>query len=69
VPRLIWSAPALNDVQRLYRFLVEKNSDAAKRTIGTILDGIGILARHPGIGRPVEGMEPEYRDWLIDFVG
>jgi plasmid stabilization system protein ParE len=69
VPRLIWSAAALDDVQRLYRFLAKKNSDAAKRAGGTIRDSINILAQHPGIGRPVDGMEPEYREWLIDFGG
>ena len=21
----------------------------------------------PGIGRPIEGMEPEYREWMINF--
>jgi len=29
MPRLIWSPSALHDVQRLYRFLAEKNVDAA----------------------------------------
>ncbi len=26
-----------------------------------------MLAQHPEIGRPAEDMEPEYREWLIDF--
>jgi plasmid stabilization system protein ParE len=26
-----------------------------------------IIARQPGIGRPAEDMEPEYREWMIDF--
>lgn len=56
-------------MQRLYRFLAEKNSGAAKRAIGRIRNDISILAQHPGIGRPVEGMEPEFREWLIDFGG
>ncbi|HMO47070.1 MAG TPA: type II toxin-antitoxin system RelE/ParE family toxin [Rubrivivax sp.] len=25
------------------------------------------LARQPGMGRPVHDVEPEYREWLIDF--
>ena len=26
-----------------------------------------VLALQPGIGRPVEDMEPQYREWLINF--
>ena len=25
------------------------------------------IVNQPGIGRPVQGMSPEYREWLIDF--
>jgi plasmid stabilization system protein ParE len=67
MPRLIWSPAALRDVQRLYRFLAEKNSDAAKRAVKTIRDSVKILASQPGIGRPADDMEPEYREWVIDF--
>jgi plasmid stabilization system protein ParE len=67
MPRLIWSEPALRDVQRLHRFLVEKNTNAASRAVKAIRAGVEVLARHPEIGRPVEDMEPEYREWLIDF--
>ena len=67
MPRLIWTEPALRDVQRLYRFLVGKNVDAATRSVKAIRSGVKILAQHPEIGRPAEDMEPEYREWLIDF--
>lgn len=67
MPRLIWSEPALRDVQRLYRFLAEKNTNAASRAVKAIRAGVKVLARHPEIGRPAEDMEPEYREWLIDF--
>lgn len=26
-----------------------------------------VIAQQPGIGRPVEDMEPEYHEWLINF--
>jgi plasmid stabilization system protein ParE len=65
--RLIWSPQALHDVQRLYRFLSDKNVEAAKRAVTSIRAGVKVIARQPGIGRPAEGMEPEYREWLIDF--
>lgn len=67
MPRLIWSPPALLDVQRIYRFLAEKNIDAAKRAVKVIREGVKIIAQQPGIGRPTEDMEPEYRECLIDF--
>ena len=67
MPRLIWSPPALRDLQRLHRFLAGKNADAAKRAVAAIRDGLKIVARRPGVGRPVEDMEPEYREWLIEF--
>ncbi|MBC7699468.1 type II toxin-antitoxin system RelE/ParE family toxin [Aquabacterium sp.] len=65
--RLIWSPQALLDVQRLYRFLASKNIDAAKRAVKSIRQGVKVLGQQPGVGRPVEDMEPEYREWLIDF--
>ncbi len=67
MPRLIWSPPTLLDVQRLYRFLAENNTDAARRAVKTIREGVTILAKQPAIGRPVEEMEPEYRGWPIDY--
>jgi plasmid stabilization system protein ParE len=67
MPRLIWSPQALLDVQRLYRFLATRNPDAAKRAAKAIREGVKVLAAQPGVGRPAEDMEPEYREWLIDF--
>jgi plasmid stabilization system protein ParE len=65
--RLIWSLPALQDVRRLHRFLAGKNADAARRAVKAIRESVKVLAHQPGIGRPAEDMEPEYREWIIDF--
>jgi plasmid stabilization system protein ParE len=65
--RLIWSPSALLDVQRLYRFLTLKNVDAAKRAVKELRQGVRVLVMQPGIGRPVEDMEPEYREWMVSF--
>ena len=67
MPRLIWSPPALQDVARLHEFLKSKNRDAASRAVRTIREGVKILAKHPEAGRPVDDMEPDFRDWLIEF--
>lgn len=65
--RLIWSRQALLDVQRLYRFLAVKNIDAAKRAIKTVRQGVKVLGHQSGIGRPIEDMADEFREWMIDF--
>jgi len=67
MPQLIWSPQALLDVQRLYRFLAPKNQDAAKRAVTAIRQGVKVLSLQPGMGRPVEDMDDEFRDWIIDF--
>ena len=64
---LIWSRQALLDVQRLYRFLAMKNMDVAKRAIKTVRQEVKALGYQPGIGRPIEDMPDEFREWVIDF--
>lgn len=56
-------------MQRLYRFLATRDQGAAQRAVKAIRAGVKILAAHPEAGRPVESMEPEYREWLMDFGG
>ncbi len=65
--RLIWAPPALLDVQRLYRFLSSKNLDAAKRAVLAIRQGVKVLGQQPQVGRPIEDMVEEYREWPIAF--
>ena len=67
MPRLIWTPPALADVQRLYRFLEPKSPEAAQRAVKAIRAGERILGHQPQLGRPVEDLDPEFREWLIDF--
>lgn len=67
MPRLIWTPNALADVDRLHRWLKPKDADAASRAVATIRAGVKILAQSPRVGRPVEDMDPEYREKLIDF--
>ena len=67
MPRLIWSPLALQDVARLHAFLRPKSREAASRAVRAIRENVKILLAHPEIGRPVDNMEPEFRDWLIEF--
>jgi plasmid stabilization system protein ParE len=65
--QLLWTPPATRDVYRLYKFLAPKNPDAARRAIKVIRAGVKVLSKQPGIGRPMEDMPTEYREWIIDF--
>jgi plasmid stabilization system protein ParE len=67
MPRVKWSLAAIKDLERLHHFLVPKNSESARRAIRTIREGVQLLATHPEIGRPVEEMPPEFREWVIEF--
>lgn len=67
MPRLIWTPEALADVQRLWRFLATKKADAAGRAAHLIREGARMIAIHPEIGRPMEDMEPEFREWPVPF--
>ena len=67
MPRLVWSQPALLDVARLHKFLTPKSRDAAQRAVKTIRQCVKALGKHPEIGRPVEEMSPEFREWVIEF--
>ncbi|MBP6653430.1 MAG: type II toxin-antitoxin system RelE/ParE family toxin [Propionivibrio sp.] len=65
--RLIWSRQALLDVQRLYRFLASKNIDAARRAVSAVRQGVSVLWHQSSIGRPIDDMPDEFREWVIDF--
>ncbi|AYG57623.1 type II toxin-antitoxin system RelE/ParE family toxin [Rhizobium jaguaris] len=67
MPRLIWSPRATRDVQRLYRFLTPANPDAATRAVRTIRSSVRILSHQPQLGRFIEDMSAEFREWIIDF--
>jgi plasmid stabilization system protein ParE len=67
MPRLRWSQSALLDVARLHAFLAPKSRDAAQRAVKAIRQGVKALAKHPEIGRPVEEMPLEFREWVIEF--
>ena len=58
---------ALRDVQRLYRFLLPNNPDAARRAAATIRKEVGKLGDQPQMGRLVESMQDDFREFLIAF--
>ena len=64
--QIVYSRNGLADLERLYRFLADKNPDAALCAITTIRDKISVLSRHPRLGR-VDSEQPEYRELLMPF--
>lgn len=52
--RLIYSEQALGDLERLTDFLIDADVVAAAETAVLIEEAVGVLKRHPLIGRPVE---------------
>ena len=53
MPALKWVPEALDDLERLFAFLREKNPAAAARAAQTILDGANRLVTSPRLGRPM----------------
>ena len=67
MPQLIWTPGALRGVDRLHKFLAAKSPEAARRAVAAIRAGMKTVVLQAGVGRPIEGMDPEFRDWMIDF--
>lgn len=65
--KLIWSARALLDVQRLHAFLTGKYPQAATRAVRAVRLGMRTIAQHPEAGRTTVDLPVEFREWLIDF--
>jgi plasmid stabilization system protein ParE len=64
VATIIYSARALEHIERAFAFLRDKNPDAAARAAQAIQSAVATLAAHPLLGRRVEG---EIRELVISF--
>lgn len=51
--KVVWRERALEDIDRLYDFLFEKNKDAATKAARVILRGSSLLEGSPRLGRPM----------------
>lgn len=67
MPQIIFSTPALKDLERLREFLRTKSPIATRHAGATIVNAIKILGSYPLIGRPSDDMNANYRELLIDF--
>lgn len=67
MPRLIWTAGALEGLGKIHCFLAEKDARAAAKALDAIRKGANVLRHFPQAGRPTEDLEPEHRELLIPF--
>jgi toxin ParE1/3/4 len=67
--KLMWSPYALLGVRRAYRFLADKDMEAAKRAAETIRKQAAVLKKFPNAGRPADDLDPEHRELIIPFGG
>lgn len=67
MPRLKWAPQSLRDVTHLHDFLAPKSREAAGRAVKAIRQGVKLLAKYPEMGRPVEELPEEFREWVVEF--
>jgi len=53
--RIVYSARALDDLDRIFDFLAEHDPNVAADAAALIADAVTVLLRHPQIGRSVRG--------------
>lgn len=62
--KVIYSRNAVANLEAAFSFLLEHDADAAAASAGAIREAVEMLARHPLIGRRIEG---EVRELVISF--
>lgn len=62
--QIIYSGRALDDLERLFRFIAEYDAGMAADSAAAIAGAIEMLAAHPLAGRRVEG---EVRELVISY--
>ena len=67
MPQVRFSPHAIHDLERLREFLRPKSPIAARRTGEVIVKAVQVLSLQPRLGRPIEDMPDEFREWIIDF--
>ncbi|HWE84115.1 MAG TPA: type II toxin-antitoxin system RelE/ParE family toxin [Terracidiphilus sp.] len=67
MPRVRWTPESVRDVAKLHDFLAAKSRDAAKRAVRAIRQGVRQLGSYPAMGRPVEDLPEDFREWVIEF--
>ncbi len=64
--KLVFLPEAVDDIDRLFEFLVDKNPIAAQKAMLAIDEGITLLLENPFLGIPMEH-NIEYRQLFVPF--
>jgi plasmid stabilization system protein ParE len=64
VAKIVYSARALDHIERAFQFLRDRNPDAALNAVAAIQSAVDNLAAHPLVGRRVKG---ELRELIISY--
>jgi plasmid stabilization system protein ParE len=64
VPQVVCSRRALDDLERLFRFLLDEDPEAAADAAAAIRSGVAVLENHPLVGRRVAH---DLRELVISF--
>ena len=61
--KLLWSAPALDDLDEIAAWIAAENPDAAAKLVARALAAVERLTKHPNSGRKVPELETRrYRE-------
>jgi plasmid stabilization system protein ParE len=66
MPTVVWSRPALADLDRQYQFLKEQNPESASRAVQAIIQAGKSLAQSPQRGTPIAAA-PGLRKLVVRF--
>lgn len=65
--RLIWTEPALSDIDEIAEYIALDNPDAAKKLVQKVFQKIERLEQYPQSGRtPPELKKTSYREVIVD---
>jgi toxin ParE1/3/4 len=66
VARLIWTEPALSDLDEIAEYIALDNPDAAKKLVQKVFQKLERLEQHPQSGRkPPELKKTSYREVIV----
>ncbi len=65
--RLIWTEPALLDIEEIAEYIALDNPSAAKKLVRTVFQKLERLEQHPQSGRkPPEIKKTSYREMIVN---
>ncbi len=67
MPQIEWLPESLTDIERLHKFLRDKDANATRRAMKVILEGANLLQDAPRIGRPMSD-ETGRRELFLPFA-